>query len=162
MIFSVAPSPPHGVGPQLLLFAEKRNLFLEPSDGNLETPVAIHEAKGDNPHAWQPNNPFESEISFFSTEKSTVYLAHTGASEKSLLLAWHERLGHRHMRDVAHLLGISMPTKLPVCKICLMGKATRHHFRRSNRDTRTLREAPRPAYLFHSDTIGPQIGRAHA
>jgi hypothetical protein len=130
----------------------QNNLFLEASDGNL---FLESRTSGDIPHALQANNYFRVQNSSFSAETPAIYSTHTGASDKSLLLTWHERLGHRHMRDVAHLLGISMPTKLPICKVCLMGKATRHHFRRSNRDTRTLREAPRPAYLFHSDTIGP-------
>jgi hypothetical protein len=41
------------------------------------------------------------------------------------LQLWHERLGHRNFRDVAAMMGIPLPAKLPPCISCIKGKSKR-------------------------------------
>ena len=67
------------------------------------------------------------------------------------LQVWHERLGHRNFRDVAAMMGIPLPAKLPVCISCIKGKSKRQPLTGSA----GLHEAIRPGYAWAWDHAGP-------
>lgn len=73
------------------------------------------------------------------------------AAEAGLLL-WHKRLAHRNFKDVADMLGITLPTKLPSCVACIKGKSKRHALTGSDAP---VHEAVRPGYAYGWDHEGP-------
>ena len=76
------------------------------------------------------------------------------AAEAALLL-WHKRLGHRNFKDVADLLGIPLPTKLPSCVACIKSKSKRHALTGPGMDG-PVHEAIRPNYAYAWDHEGPR------
>ena len=66
---------------------------------------------------------------------------------------WHQRLGHRNMTDVARMIGVPPPSKPCFCSACVQAKSAKHPLTGSGIEP--LGAAPRPAYLFHSDAMGP-------
>jgi hypothetical protein len=67
------------------------------------------------------------------------------------LQIWHERLGHRNYRDVAAMMGIPLPAKLPLCISCIKGKSKRQPLTGSD----GLHEGIRPGYAWAWDHAGP-------
>jgi hypothetical protein len=67
------------------------------------------------------------------------------------LQVWHERLGHRNYKDVAAMIGIPLPTKLPPCISCIKGKSKRQPLTGSD----GLHEGIRPGYAWVWDHAGP-------
>ena len=73
-------------------------------------------------------------------------------SSADALLHWHQRLGHRNFKEVASLLGVPLPTSLPVCVSCIKGKSRRQPLpARSD----PIHEPIRPGYAFQWDHAGP-------
>ena len=72
-----------------------------------------------------------SSVKNAGTETSLVARSQTISSDD--LLIQHRKHGHRNYEDVCRLLGIPLPTKLPVCTTCIQAKSKRHPLRR--RDT---------------------------
>jgi hypothetical protein len=67
------------------------------------------------------------------------------------LQVWHERLGHRNYKDVAAMMGIPLPAKLPTCISCIKGKSKRQPLTGSD----GLHEGIRPGYAWVWDHAGP-------
>ena len=64
---------------------------------------------------------------------------------------WHNRLGHRHMRDVHRITGVPEPRNM-FCAACVESKSTRFPMPKK---LDTPRDSPRAAYLLHADAAGP-------
>jgi transposase InsO family protein len=84
-----------------------------------------------------------------------AYLARA-YTEKSALMEWHIRLGHRSFSDVAQFLrqrGIAFatPRKPPFCKACVLAKSSRY----PTRHNVVRYRAPRPGHTLHTDNCGP-------
>ena len=80
------------------------------------------------------------------------FIATSKLAADAALLMWHRRLGHRNFRDVADLLGIPLPAKLPSCLACVKSKSKRHIL--TGRDG-PVHEAIRPGYAYGWDHEGP-------
>lgn len=86
-----------------------------------------------------------------NTNDKTVLLArdyNTGDD----LLTWHVRLGHRNFQDVAKIIGVKVPVKIPFCRVCTEAKATRHPL--GSREQLIL-HADRQAQVLSADVAGP-------
>ena len=68
-----------------------------------------------------------------------------------ILQLWHERLGHRNMKDVADMLGLSLPDNMPLCTFCIAAKSKRHALTGSA----GLHETVRPGHTIGWDHAGP-------
>jgi len=92
----------------------------------------------------------------FAREYDLAYKTRVQQAEQQdraeLLLGWHKRMGHRNFRDVAAQLGVSLPTKLPLCVACIEGKSRRRPLTGGDEP---LHDAPRPGYAFAWDHAGP-------
>ena len=82
----------------------------------------------------------------------TCFATKTSLAAIDALLHWHYRMGHRNFRDVAELLGIPLPTKLPLCLSCLRAKSKRTRLRKR---VDPIHEPIRPGYGFAWDHCGP-------
>ena len=80
-------------------------------------------------------------------------LARAFSNNADNLQLWHQRLGHRNMADVARMIGVSPPSKPCFCAACVESKSVKHPLTGSGIEP--LGAAPRPAYLFHTDAMGP-------
>jgi hypothetical protein len=94
----------------------------------------------------------EYEACYQITNKLPTRKALNHAQQHELLLLWHERLGHRNMKDVAELIGLPQQSKWPQCISCIKGKSKRQAL---TGQTGMLHEAPRPGYAFSWDHAGP-------
>ena len=68
-----------------------------------------------------------------------------------LLLLMHKRMGHRNFREVADLLHIPLPVKLPTCISCIKGQSKKRALTGSS----GLHDAPRAGYATWWDHAGP-------
>ena len=76
---------------------------------------------------WKRVEPAEEERGQGEVQEKaqdSAYMARTYTAN-SELLAWHCRLGHRNMQDVAALLGLPRPTRNVFCEACVRCKSTR-------------------------------------
>ena len=87
-----------------------------------------------------------------ATTSVTVHILHVPTETTARLQLWHQRLGHRNLRDVARLTDQQLPSKPCLCRTCIEGKSQRHRLAERNLP---LHQAPRPGYLFHCDVHGP-------
>ena len=94
----------------------------------------------------------EYEACYRITNKLPTRKALTHVQQHELLLLWHERLGHRNMKDVAELIGLPQQSEWPQCVSCIKGKSKRQAL---TRQTGMLHEAPPPGYAFSWDHAGP-------
>ena len=78
----------------------------------------------------------------YQADIDAAYATRPEAAYEDLQL-WHEILGHRNYKDVATMLGIALPTKLPQCITCLRAKSKRHAL---GKRAWPLHDAPRPGY----------------
>ena len=134
------------------------------TDGGMDSIVALQlESPGSIPadhHLFKPapesRDPSSShadlQASKGQSENSCNAARQYATADLSELQLWHNRLGHRYMRDVARLLGVSAPVKPIFCRSCVEGKSHRHPMRPDNREPRS---SPRPGYMLHSDMAGP-------
>ena len=83
--------------------------------------------------------------------KTYATVRSTRVNDKSALLLWHQRLGHRNFKDTASLLGFALPDKLPLCIPCIEGKSKRHRLTGSS----GLHTPIRPGYSWAWDHAGP-------
>ena len=80
--------------------------------------------------------------SYTSTDISELHLAHN-------------RFGHLNFNECARIIDAKVPEKPIFCKACVEAKATRYPIGPRDPLDAPQHEAPRAAYLFHSDLAGP-------
>ena len=83
---------------------------------------------------------------------SSYFLKTAKPASIDMILSWHERFGHRDIRDVCAILGVPVPTRMPQCIGCIKGKHKRRALRGGDGP---IHEAPRPGYAFAWDHAGP-------
>ena len=91
-----------------------------------------------------------------TSEDGKVYLArsYTSTDISELHLA-HNRFGHLNFNECARIIDAKVPDKPIFCKACVEAKATRYPIGPRDPMDAPQHEAPRAAYLFHSDLAGP-------
>ena len=98
-------------------------------------------------------------VNVFINDDTFIYVVrNSSVNNDNDSVIWHARLGHIEQDRLkrlarAGLLGSLAKVKLPICKYCLAGKATRLPFGEAKRAISKLQ-------LIHSDICGPMNVRA--
>ena len=91
---------------------------------------------------------------FFGDMKSSFKTQGSKNTEDNveLLMLWHQKLGHRNLRDVSTIIGVPLPSHVPQCVTCIEAKSKRHPL--TSRSW-PMHDAPRVGYAFAWDHAGP-------